>query len=68
VTRATAESDLNHLAATCHETLQASLPEVVAEVEALEREGGAVPDARAIAEVGQEEGTDEGGEPLGPTP
>jgi chromosome segregation protein len=66
VTRATAESDLNHLAATCHETLQASLPEVVAEVEVLEREGGAMPDARAIAAVGQEEGTDETGEPLGP--
>jgi chromosome segregation protein len=39
VARATAESDLSHLAATCMETVQATLDEVAAEVELLEREG-----------------------------
>ena len=39
VARATAESDLTHLAAACVETVQASLDEVAAEVEQLERDG-----------------------------
>ncbi|HVL67353.1 MAG TPA: chromosome segregation protein SMC [Vicinamibacterales bacterium] len=39
VERATAESDLTHLAASCVETTQATLDEVTAEVEQLEREG-----------------------------
>jgi chromosome segregation protein len=39
VARATAEADLTHLAASCIETVQASLDEVAAEVETLEREG-----------------------------
>ncbi len=39
VARATAEADLTHLAASCVETVQATLDEVAAEVEALEREG-----------------------------
>jgi chromosome segregation protein len=38
VARATAESDLSHLAASCVETVQATLDEVAAEVELLERE------------------------------
>ena len=39
VARATAEADLSHLAASCVESVQASLDEVAAEVEALERDG-----------------------------
>ena len=39
VERATAEADLNHLATSCVETVQATLDEVTAEVEELERDG-----------------------------
>jgi chromosome segregation protein len=39
VERATAESDLNHLAASCAETVQQSLDEVASEVEQMERDG-----------------------------
>ncbi|HET9263228.1 MAG TPA: chromosome segregation protein SMC [Vicinamibacterales bacterium] len=39
VVRATAESDLSHLAASCLEAVQATLDEVAAEVEQLERDG-----------------------------
>jgi chromosome segregation protein len=39
VARATAESDLSHLATSCVESVQATLDEVAAEVEVLEREG-----------------------------
>ena len=39
VARATAEADLTHLAASCVEAVQATLDEVSAEVETLEREG-----------------------------
>ena len=53
VARATAQSDLGHLQATCEEAVHASLPEVLAEVDELERTGAAVPDTRAL-EVGGE--------------
>ena len=39
VARATAEADLTHLAASCAETVQATLDDVAAEVEQLERDG-----------------------------
>ena len=39
VARATAEADLTHLAASCVEAVQATLDDVSAEVETLEREG-----------------------------
>ena len=39
VARATAEADLSHLASSCVDSVQATLDEVAAEVEALEREG-----------------------------
>jgi chromosome segregation protein len=39
VARATAESDLSHLAASCLESVQATLDEVTAEVELFERDG-----------------------------
>jgi chromosome segregation protein len=49
VQRATAESDLAHLAQTCLDSVQVSLDTVLAEVEAMEQAGEAVPDAAAIA-------------------
>jgi chromosome segregation protein len=48
IARATAESDLAHLAQTCVDAVQVPLADVVAEVEAMEQSGEAVPDARAI--------------------
>ena len=62
--RATAESDLSHLAATCIDAVQATLDEVMVEVEELERTGAAVPDARAILADEAEEATDEEGLPV----
>ena len=49
VARATAETDLSHLAATCVEAVQAPLEEVLAEVERLERDGAPAPDSSTIA-------------------
>jgi chromosome segregation protein len=49
VTRATAESDLAHLAQSCLDTVQVSLDQVLAEVELMEQSGQAEPDAAAIA-------------------
>ena len=62
VARATAEADLTHLAAACVEAVQASLDDVAAEVDALEREGLLAspkpiddrPDAAEAAEAGDE--------------
>ncbi|MEO5896154.1 MAG: chromosome segregation protein SMC [Vicinamibacterales bacterium] len=61
VQRATAEADLTHLAASCVESVQATLDEVAGEVEQLEQEGllaapRAVDDAPEAAEVEDEEG------------
>jgi chromosome segregation protein len=57
VARATTEADLHHLAASCVESLQLSIDEVVAEVEALEAQGHVVQDAAVVlAEDGEEEG------------
>ena len=58
VARATSESDLSHLAATCAETVQATLDEIVAEVALLEQSGEATPDSRAL-EVGGAEDEDD---------
>jgi chromosome segregation protein len=49
VARATAESDLTHLAHSCVDGVQASLDEVLAEVEQMEAAGETTPDAAAIA-------------------
>ncbi len=46
--RATAQSDLGHLAQMCAETAQCSLDQVVVEVEAMEQAGETTPDAAAI--------------------
>jgi chromosome segregation protein len=48
VARATADSDLAHLAQLCDETMQCPLDQVLAEVEQLEQAGQATPDAAAI--------------------
>ena len=50
VARATAEGDLSHLAATCLETLEMTIEDVAVEVETLEAQGQAVPDATVIYE------------------
>jgi chromosome segregation protein len=49
VARATAESDLAHLAQTCIDAVQCSLDDVLADVERMELAGEATPDAAAIA-------------------
>jgi chromosome segregation protein len=49
IARATAESDLTHLASTCLETVQATLEDVIAEVVELERTGAATPDTSALS-------------------
>ena len=49
VGRATAESDLTHLAQSCVDGVQASLDDVLAEVEQMEAAGETTPDAAAIA-------------------
>jgi chromosome segregation protein len=49
IARATAESALAHLASSCAESVQASLDEVVVEVQELERQGQATPDARVLS-------------------
>jgi len=59
ITRATAESDLGHLAGSCVESLQVSLDEVAAEVAELERQGilaspKPVDDAPEAAEIDDE--------------
>jgi chromosome segregation protein len=59
VARATAEADLSHLAASCVETVQASLDEVLVEIERLERDGAATPDARTICAEEPDESLDE---------
>jgi chromosome segregation protein len=47
--RATAQSDLGHLAQMCVETVQSALDQVVVEVDAMEQAGEATPDAAAIS-------------------
>ena len=59
VARATSETDLSHLAATCVETVQATLDEIVAEVALLEQSGEATPDSRALEVGGTEDDEDE---------
>ncbi len=48
IARATAEADLSHLANSCMDAVQATLDEVLIEVEALERAGQATPVAEAV--------------------
>ncbi len=48
IARATAESDLGHLAQTCTDAVQMSLDDVLVEVEQMESAGETTPDAAAI--------------------
>jgi chromosome segregation protein len=63
IARATAEADLSHLAHTCEDAVNASLDDVVLEVEQLEREGQATPDPSVICadepDDSSEDGADE---------
>ena len=59
VARATAESDLAHLAQSCADAVQASLDDVLAEVEALEQSGGLVADVSVLATDEVDESGDE---------
>ena len=66
VARATAESDLAHLAQSCVDGVQASLDDVLAEVEQMEAAGETTPDAAAIAaEEPDPEAEDGEGQPEG---
>jgi chromosome segregation protein len=58
VARATAAADLSHLAYTCEDAVNATLDEVVLEVEQLERDGRATPDAKDIAAADGDEDDD----------
>ncbi len=49
VARATAESDLTHLAQACVDAVQSTLDEVLTQVEQMEQSGQATPDAAAIS-------------------
>jgi chromosome segregation ATPase len=60
VARATAEADLAHLAQSCADAVQMSLDTVLADVEAMEQAGTAVPDAVAIASEEPESDEDSG--------
>src|SRR5262249_242727 len=61
VARATAEAELSHLAHTCEDAVNATLDDVIAEIDQLEREGHATPEPAVIT---AEEETDEEGAPL----
>src|SRR5205823_5665009 len=58
IARVTAEADLSHLAHTCEDAVNATLDEVIAEIDRLEREGHATPDASAIIADESEDGDD----------
>jgi chromosome segregation protein len=69
VARATAESDLGHLAQTCMDAVQCSLDEILAEVQQMEQSGEATPDAAAIAAEEPDPEAEEGeGQPEGLVP
>jgi chromosome segregation protein len=61
IARATAEADLSHLAHICEDAVHATLDEVIVEVEQLERDGHATPDASVICADEAEDETDEEG-------
>ncbi|MCU1383484.1 MAG: smc, partial [Acidobacteria bacterium] len=55
VARATAEADLSHLARTCEDAVNATLDEVIVEVDQLERDGQTTPDASVVLAEEQDE-------------
>ena len=60
VLRATAESDVAHLADSCLGAVQATLDEVVVEVDELERAGDLMPDVRVICAEEPDDQAEEG--------
>jgi chromosome segregation protein len=63
VARATAQADLSHLAHTCEDAVNATLDEVVVEVDQLERDGKTTPDAAVVlADEPDEDMTDANGD------
>jgi chromosome segregation protein len=60
VARATAESDLGHLAQTCLDAVQATLDDVLADVEQMEAAGETTPDAAAITAEEPDPETEDG--------
>jgi chromosome segregation protein len=48
IARATAEADLSHLATSCMDAVQATLDEVIVEVDAQEQSGEGIPDAEIV--------------------
>ena len=63
IARVTAEADLSHLASSCMETVQATLDEVVIDVDEMERQGQTTPDARVIYADQAEESEEDGAAP-----
>ena len=61
--RATAQSDLTHLAQTCSDATQCSLDEVLVEVERMEQAGETTPDAAAISAEEPDPDAEEGEAP-----
>ncbi|HMB82035.1 MAG TPA: hypothetical protein VKI43_18295, partial [Vicinamibacterales bacterium] len=59
VARATAEADLSHLAHTCEDAVNATLDEVLVEVDQAERDGLTTPDAGMIAAADSDEDDDD---------
>ena len=62
IARATAESDLSHLAAACLDAVQATLDDVMAEIAELEKDGSLTPDARVICAEEPDEAAEDGAE------
>ena len=62
IMRATAESDLGHLASSCFASVQATLDDVLAEVAALEETGNMTPDAGLICSDEPEDAGEDAGE------
>jgi chromosome segregation protein len=61
IARATAEAELSHLAHICEDAVHATLDDVILEVEQLERDGHATPDASVICADEPEDDSDEEG-------
>jgi len=73
IARATAESDLTHLAQSCSDAVQLTLDQVLSDVEEMERSGSVIPDAAAItaeepADLEDEPGLEANPEPRIPHP
>jgi chromosome segregation protein len=68
VARATAEADLSHLSHTCEDAVNATLDQVVVEVDQLEAEGRTVPDSAVIYAPDESDADESRGEEAQPEP